>query len=124
MSILETSGPFYPGYGLRRGHVEGVLLGLVLFFVLMREPPVAGGGGPAGLAAFYPQLRAVPLGRGWGNASLESPGVSVCCFQSGSFDFVLVPVSAPEMLTFTLREPSYAIRNCFSSKKRTFRSLV
>lgn len=40
MSILETSGPFYPGYGLRRGHVEGVLLGLVLFFVLMREPPV------------------------------------------------------------------------------------
>lgn len=122
MSILETSGPFYPGYGLRRGHVEGVLLGLVLFFVLMREPPVGRRRRPAGLAAFYPQLRAVPLGRG--DASLESPGVSVCCFQSGSFDFVLVPVSAPEMLTFTLREPSYAIRNCFSSKKRTFWSLV
>lgn len=72
MSILETSGPFYPGYGLRRGHVEGVLLGLVLFFVLMREPPVAGGGGPAGLAAFYLQLRAVPLGRGRGGTLVWS----------------------------------------------------
>lgn len=66
MSILETSGPFYPGYGLRRGHVEGVLLGLVLFFVLMREPPVGRRRRAGWAGSVLPAAPGCPSGAGVG----------------------------------------------------------